>query len=81
MTLYFANLSNRHLLPTLSNFTVAFSFSPTPSTLITLPMPKRWCSMVAPTARLCFSVAAEDREAAGDCEEEAETRRKPDEGD
>lgn len=60
ISLYFANLSNKHLLPTLLNNTVAFSFSPTPSTLITLPMPKRWCSMVDPTARLCFSVAAED---------------------
>ena len=43
---YFANLSRSCFVPTFLNSTVAFAFSPLPSTANTLPIPKRMCSMV-----------------------------------
>ena len=49
MTLKRANFSSSCLIPTLRNSTVALAFSPSPSMRMTLPMPKRSCSIVAPS--------------------------------
>lgn len=45
-TLNLANLTNSCFTPAFSNCTVAFMFSPEPSSLVTLPMPKRSCSIM-----------------------------------
>ena len=48
-TLYFANFRRSCLVPTCENSTVAFRLSPVPSSLVTVPSPKRSCSILVPT--------------------------------
>ena len=50
--LWRANLRSSCLRPTCSNSTVAFSLSPVPSMLMTLPRPKREWEMMVPMERL-----------------------------
>ena len=46
-----ANFNNSCFVPVCSNCTVALRFSPEPSIFVTVPLPKRWCSMTSPTFR------------------------------
>ena len=43
-----ANFNRSCFVPVLRNSTIAFAFSPVPSSFVTVPIPNRWCSTVAP---------------------------------
>lgn len=51
-TVNLANFTNNCFTPAFSNCTVAFMFSPEPSSRITLPIPKRSCSITQFSFRL-----------------------------